>query len=65
MARHPIDHARATDDGLRAGHFAEIERRSGDAMKHPGIETLARRPRPQDGDRRTQEFVRIARGRTA
>lgn len=65
MAKHPIDRARTTDGGLRAGHYADIERRSGDETKHPKVASLARRPQAKDDGRRVQEFARIARGRTA
>ena len=65
MAKHPIDRARTTDDGQRAEHFADIERRSGDEAKHPKVETLARRPQADGEGRRVQEFARIERGRTA
>jgi hypothetical protein len=65
MARHPIDRPRATDDGLKAEHYAAIERRGRDEATHPKVDRLARRPRAGDPARRTQEFVRIARGETA
>ena len=65
MAKHPIDRPRTTDDGLKAEHYAEIERQSGDEMKHPKVEALSRRPQSGDEARRVQEFVRIARGKTA
>jgi hypothetical protein len=65
MARHPIDHPRTTDDGLRAGHYAAIERRSGDQTKHPKVDALSRRPQTPDGGRRLAEYARIDRGRTA
>jgi hypothetical protein len=65
MARHPIDRARTTDDGLRAEHYADIERRSGDETKHPKVDALSRRPQTPDGGRRVAEFARIDRGRTA
>jgi len=65
MAKHPIDRARTTDDGLKAEHYADIERRGGDEAMHPKIEALARRPQAKGDGRRVQEFARIERGRTA
>lgn len=64
MTRHVADSGHSAPRGARIRQFLTIERESGPA--HPASRMLWRKPaaRPVAG-RRMQEFLRIARGRTA
>lgn len=64
MTRHVADAGHSTPTGARVRQFLTIERQSGDA--HPASRMLWRKPaaRPAAG-RRMQQFLRIARGKTA
>ena len=65
MSRHPVDH-RSPSDGARTEHFAQVERRSGEAGSHPAIRALHRRPVVRGaGDARVPAYARIERGREA
>ena len=63
MTRHLADHGHAVANG-RVRDFTRHERESG---LHPAVATLHRRPhgRDEDVNRRTAEYLRIARGHSA
>ncbi|NCU19405.1 hypothetical protein [Phaeovulum veldkampii] len=63
MTRHVIDRTRERTDAARVKAFVAIDRNE---MVHPATKELIRRPdREDDNGRRTAEYARIARGRTA
>jgi hypothetical protein len=62
MTRHVAD-TRAPSDGTRLQALIAVARRSGEDGSHPAAQRLVRQPRHAAGGRRTQEFLRIARGR--
>lgn len=64
MSRHLADH-NAPSDGGRVRHFVDVERKQGDEGTHPASKALRRRPQARNTVRRTEEFLRIDRGRTA
>ncbi|WP_343080326.1 hypothetical protein [Ostreiculturibacter nitratireducens] len=62
MSRHPVDH-RDPPEGGRVEHYVDIERKSGEEGSHPASKEVSKRPVDRSKSRRTEEFVRIEKGR--
>ena len=63
MARHAADKPRTSHTGARLTHYTEIEREDGGA--NPRTLELQRRERARGDAKRTSEYLRIERGKTA